>query len=198
MQIAISSLLVISIIGWISPSVSSIASTAKAIGVGLGKTLSVSLVSIIVLVATLVAIANGANAWQLLKDYSPLVGVVLLAWAGLFVSEVLIRRIAYHEVSLQRSYGIYKAVNWVSVSGFLAAVCLGFGLVTSSGLPWLGFLVRFMPIGSIWHEAQLGFALSFFIAALIPVLFGIGRIKRQEAEVLAIENRKNDLANVSF
>jgi len=188
----------VSLIVWISYSIKSAALSLRALGIKISNTVQVIVISALVVAATLVAYTNKVDAWNLLAQYLPIGGVVLLAWAGLFISEVLIRRIAYHEVSLQRGYGIYKAINWVSVFGFLISVTLGFGAITVKDQAWVGYLIQLLPAGSFWQQAQLGLAISFFVSALFPVAFGIRRIKRQEAEVLAIENRKNDLLNVPF
>ena len=37
---------------------------------------------------------------------------------------------------------------------------------------------------------------KFAVGLLLPVFFGIPRVKRQEQEVLAIEARRNDLRDV--
>jgi hypothetical protein len=107
---------------------------------------------------------------------------------------------AYHEVSLQHGYGIYRSINWLSVSGFIVAVMVGLGYV-QSGHPWFswtGYLIKVSGGAAFWNESQLGLGIAFLIGAITPVAFGIGRIKRQEAEMQAIENRRLDLNNVDL
>jgi purine-cytosine permease-like protein len=118
------------------------------------------------------------------------VGVVVLAWAGIFVGDVAIRRIAYHEVSLSRDYGFYKSWNWVNIAGFVIAVAIGLGLVGNVEGPWswLGYISD--------SYLTLGVFIAPLVAFLFPILFGRKRIALQEQEVLKIEARRHDLADV--
>ena len=142
------------------------------------------------------AIAAEATA-QIATWAIPLL-VVVVAWMGVLVSDILLRRIAYHEVSLNRAYGFYKAFNWVNLIGLAAAVAIGLGLVKplGYGLDFAGYLLPL--IGSVESAGamQLGIVVAFFVGALWPVAFGIPRIKRQEVEIAAIESRRGELKDV--
>jgi hypothetical protein len=118
------------------------------------------------------------------------VAVIILAWAGIFAGDVAIRRIAYHEVSLARDYGFYRAWNWTNVGGFILAVVVGLGLVGSAEGPWswMGYLSD--------DYLNVGIYISPMVGFLFPILFGRKRIKLQEQEVLKIESRRNDLVDV--
>jgi purine-cytosine permease-like protein len=126
-------------------------------------------------------------------------GVIVFAWAGVFVADISLRKIAYHEVSLTRDYGFYKAANFTNLSAFVLAVAVGLGFVSStiSGLDWLGYLAR-LAGAEAWADANIGFAIALGLSVLFPILFGRKRIRGQESEVLAIEARKNDLENVEL
>jgi len=121
---------------------------------------------------------------------SDFVAVVVLSWSGIFAGDVAIRRIAYHEVSLAREYGFYKAWNWLNITGFLLAIAVGLGLVSSGEMPWswLGYISD--------SYGNIGIYVSPLVAFLFPILFGRKRIKNQESEVLKIEARRHDLADV--
>lgn len=136
--------------------------------------------------------------WFNLQGYALFLAVPVAAWSGIFVSDVLIRRIAYHEVSLSRSYGFYKAVNITNTAGWLLAVALGWGLLKSDLLEfqWLGYLADLTTNAEFWAQSNFGVVIAFAIGLLLPVAAGIPRIKRQEQEVLAIEARRNDLRDV--
>ena len=122
---------------------------------------------------------------------SSFVAVVILSWAGIFVGDVAIRRIAYHEVSLARDYGFYRAWNWVNIGGFVVAAIVGFGLIGNVEGPWswLGFISD--------DYLTLGIYVAPLTSFLFPILFGRKRIKLQEQEVLKIEARRHDLADVN-
>ena len=141
---------------------------------------------------------GASGFWFNLHGYAVFLAVPVAAWSGIFVADVLIRRIAYHEVSLSRSYGFYKAVNLTNTLGWLAAVALGWGLLKSDLVEfgWLGYLADLTSNSEFWAQSNFGVVIAFAIGLLLPVSAGIPRIKRQEQEVLAIEARRNDLKNV--
>jgi purine-cytosine permease-like protein len=141
---------------------------------------------------------GASGFWFNLHGYAVFLAVPVAAWSGIFVADVLIRRIAYHEVSLSRSYGFYKAVNLTNTLGWLAAVALGWGLLKSDLVEfgWLGYLADLTSNAEFWAQSNFGVVIAFAIGLLLPVSAGIPRIKRQEQEVLAIEARRNDLKNV--
>lgn len=141
---------------------------------------------------------GASGFWFNLHGYAIFLAVPVAAWSGIFVADVLIRRIAYHEVSLSRSYGFYKAVNLTNTLGWLAAVALGWGLLKSDlvEFSWLGYFADLTSNSEFWAQSNFGVVIAFAIGLLLPVSAGIPRIKRQEQEVLAIEARRNDLKNV--
>jgi hypothetical protein len=125
--------------------------------------------------------------------------VAVYAWAGIFGADIALRRIAYHEVSLTRDYGFYKAVNWLNLVAFVASIAIGLGFVSSEdpSFAWLGYIAK--KIGaSDWASSNVGIFISLGFSALFPILFGRKRIAAQEAEVLKIEARKSDLDDVTF
>ena len=141
----------------------------------------------------------GANGfWFNLQGYALFLAVPVAAWSGIFVSDVLIRRIAYHEVSLSRSYGFYKSINLTNTIGWTVAVAIGWGLLKSNLVEfgWLGFLADYSTNAEFWAQSNFGIVISFALGLLLPVAGGIPRIKMQEREVLAIEARRNDLKDV--
>jgi len=158
---------------------------------------------VIALVAIILAVVGlsrlGASGfWLNLNGYALFLAVPVAAWSGIFISDVLIRRIAYHEVSLSRSYGFYKSVNPMNLIGWLVAVAIGFGLLRSQlvEFQWVGYLSNYASNPLFWFQSNFGVVIAFAIGLLLPVLGGIPRIKRQELEVLAIEARRNDLKDV--
>jgi purine-cytosine permease-like protein len=136
--------------------------------------------------------------WFNLHGYALFLAVPVAAWSGIFVSDVLIRRIAYHEVSLSRSYGFYKAINLANTLGWISAVGLGWGLLKSELIEfrWLGYIADLTANAQFWAQSNFGVVIAFATGLLLPVAAGIPRIKSQEKEVLAIEARRNDLKDV--
>jgi hypothetical protein len=141
---------------------------------------------------------GASGIWYNLSGYALVVGIPVAAWSGIFVADILIRRIAYHEISLSRSYGFYKTFNFSNLIGWLLSSAVGLGLV-KSGLPeftWTGYLIKYVGKEEFWVNTSVAVIASFALALLFPVILGIPRIKRQEQEVLAIEARRDDLKDV--
>lgn len=174
--------------------------TAHSINIKIRPVVMQPLLGLVVLAAAVLASLHlGSDGfWFNFAGYSLTLAVPIGAWAGVFVSDVLIRRIAYHEVSLTRSYGFYKSFNWINLSGWLVAVIIGFGLIQASPKEffWQGYLVDLSANPGFWVASSFGVVIAFAIGLLLPVIAGIPRIKKQEAEVLSIEARKNDLKDI--
>ncbi|MFM6971352.1 MAG: purine-cytosine permease family protein [Rhodoluna sp.] len=141
---------------------------------------------------------GASGIWYNLSGYALVIGIPVAAWSGIFVADILIRRIAYHEISLSRSYGFYKTFNVANLIGWLVASAAGLGLIKSE-LPeftWTGYLIQYVGREEFWVNTSVALVASFALALLFPVALGIPRIKRQEQEVLAIEARRDDLKDV--
>ena len=169
-----------------------------SLGAKLKPGLAQPIIGFISLAAAVAGIYYLDNVWAVLADYAKFVAVPVAAWSGIFISDILIRRIAYHEISLSRGYGFYKPVNVVNLSGWVIATAAGWGLtyVEQPGLAWTGYLADLLVNQSFWATTSFGIVISFAFASLLPVVFGIPRIKLQEQEVLAIEARRDDLKNI--
>ncbi len=171
------------------------------------KTLSIQIKPVIlhpVLAVIAITVAVGAagrlansDLWFNLGGYLLVLAVPAAAWSGIFACDILIRRIAYHEVSLSRSYGFYKPVNWINVTGWLVITAIGWGLSVSNltEFAWLGYLVSDSSAG-FWQQSNFAVVVAFAAGLLMPALLGVPRIKKQEAEVLSLEARRNDLRDI--
>ena len=187
----------LTLIMWISMALYSANLSFQALGLKLTAAQGAGIVAVF---ATLVAgfgfkIWQVGGVWQNLASLATFVGVPVAAWAGVFIADVLLRRIAYHEVSLSRSYGFYKANNWVNMLGWVLAVAVGSSMVVVKlfGLTLTGWFVV-APAGSV--QANLGLLVAGLIGFAFPILFGRKRIREQEREVLATEARRRDLADI--
>ena len=169
-----------------------------SIGAKLKPVLAQPILGLISATAALAGVVLSPELLILIRDYALLIGVPVAAWSGIFVSDILIRRIAYHEISLSRAYGFYKSVNWVNLSAWVVGSVLGYGLIYSEqiGFGWTGYLADLMVNQEFWATTSFGLIIAFAFGSLIPVVSGIPRIKRQEAEVLAIESRRDDLKDI--
>jgi hypothetical protein len=191
---------IISIIVWFAAWAYSTSVSLSAISVRIRPVFSQPILVLVTLALVYsVATFSTADFNEIFDAVIAICGVLVFAWAGIFVADISIRKIAYHEVSLTRDYGFYKSLNAVNLIAFIVAVGLGLGFVNStiSGLEWLGYLGNLVAATS-WSDANVGVLISLGFSVLFPLLFGRKRIRAQEAEVLAIEARKRDLEHVEL
>lgn len=169
-----------------------------SLGLKLKPAVAQPVIGLLVLALAGLGIYFIADVWKFTGDYAHIAAIPVAAWAGIFISDILIRRIAYHEISLSRGYGFYKSVNWVNLAGWLVATAAGFGFtyVDQAGFGWTGFIADQLVNQDFWKTTSFGIVIAFAFASLLPVALGIPRIKRQEAEVLAIEARRDDLKDI--
>ena len=177
----------------------SISHSLRTLGVVVKPVVLHPIIAIFVIGFAILAAGRLSNTdlWHNLGGYILVIAVPAAAWAGIFTCDILIRRIAYHEVSLSRSYGFYKPANWINLVGWVVASAIGWGF-TVSKLPefsWLGFFTT-ESSENFWQLSNFGIVVSLAIGLLLPALLGIPRIKRQEAEVLSLEARRNDLKDI--
>jgi hypothetical protein len=190
----------LSLIIWSAAWMYSTSVSLSAISIRIRPAVSQPVLFVLVLaLAFAVSSLSSAPFAEILHSTIALSGVIIFAWAGVFVADISLRKIAYHEVSLTRDYGFYKAANFTNLGAFVLAVAVGLGFVSSTilGLDWLGYLARLVG-AEAWADANIGFAIALGLSVLFPILFGRKRIRGQESEVLAIEARKNDLENVEL
>lgn len=187
----------LTLVMWISMALYSANLSFQALSLRLSAAQGAGLVALIAIVAAGFGFSWWLNGgvWQNLAGLATFFGVPVAAWSGVFIADVLLRRIAYHEVSLSRSYGFYKANNWINLVGWLLAVGIGSSMVVVKffGLTLSGLLVV-APAGSL--QANLGLFVAGLIGLIFPLAFGRKRIREQEREVLATEARRRDLADI--
>jgi purine-cytosine permease-like protein len=121
--------------------------------------------------------------------------VVAAAWAGILISDALVRSRGYHEVSLTREYGFYGKANPANLIGFSLAIALGLGYL--DGGPqltfWAGYLGDLTPEIYSLVGSNIGIAMAFGLAILFPVIFGIPRIRKQEKNLSELDQRRQEL-----
>ena len=158
------------------------------------------LLSVLAVLAALILFAMQPENVTL--DY--LVNVFLLlsaissGWIGMFVTDVALRRIAYHELSLSRSYGFYKRFSVVSILSWMLSVAAGLALmpIHLNGFNFTGFGDELLGLERNITAAPIGFVLTLLVGVLLTLAARIPEIRKQEREVLAVEARRDQLNNI--
>jgi len=158
------------------------------------------LLSVLAVLAALILFAMQPENVTL--DY--LVNVFLLlaaisaGWIGMIVTDVALRRIAYHELSLSRSYGFYKRFSIISILSWLVTVAAGLALmpIHLNGFNFTGFGDELLGLDRNITAAPIGFVLTLLVGVLLTFAARIPEIRKQEREVLAVEARRDQLNNI--
>ena len=159
-----------------------------------------TLLSFVSVVALLVLFAQQPDSQRLeyLVNVFVFVSALLAGWMGMFVADVSLRRIAYHELSLNRSYGFYKKFNWLSIVIWFASIAVAIALVPVNllGFSFFGFALPLVGLEASLGSAAIGLAITVLFSALVTVAARIPQIRKQEREVLAVESRREQLNDI--
>ncbi len=119
-------------------------------------------------------------------------------WIGIFAADVSIRRQAYHELSLSRSYGVYKKFNILSLIIWMFSLAAAVALIPVNliGFDFMGFALPLLGFEANIASAALGFAATVLLSMLFTFAIRIPQIKKQEREVLALEARREQLNDI--
>ena len=161
---------------------------------------SAVLISCILTISVLVLFAQQPRTQEVeyLSNVFVVMGALTAGWIGIFAADVAIRRQAYHELSLSRSYGLYKKFNilalitWVLTLVFAIAVMP----VNLLGFDFMGFLVPMVGLEASLGTAAVGFVASVVLGMVLTLAIRIPQIKKQEREVLALESRREQLNDI--
>jgi len=125
-----------------------------------------------------------------LSGLAPLLAALSLGSTVPYLTEVLMRRGVFHEVSLQRGYAFYRRFGIAALLGYVAVAVLGL-LVSPLGLLGSGSLGFYITplVGPATSVLYL-----LLIAVIWTVLTSSIRIKHQQNEVSALERRRNEIA----
>ena len=125
-------------------------------------------------------------AWSSWLAVSQLLFVGVSAVVGMQVADSLLRRGAYHESSLLRSYGFYGSFSVFALIGFVAATAAGLAVSAPNALAdWLGFSGWVTPFSPL---------VAFAFGLVWQLATGFARVKKQQSDVAEVELRKAALS----
>ena len=133
-----------------------------------------------------------------LSNLFVLVAAGSAGWIGIFAADVAIRRQAYHELSLSRSYGLYKKFNVLALITWVLTLALAVALipVTLFGFDFMGFALPYLGLEANIGSAAIGFLATLTFGMLITFAIRIPQIRKQEREVLELEARRDQLNDI--
>ena len=158
---------------------------------------------VLTLVATVLLLALFAQQPEsqqvtYLSNLFVLVAAGSAGWIGIFAADVAIRRQAYHELSLSRSYGLYKKFNILALITWVLTLALAVALipVTLFGFDFMGFALPYLGLEANIGSAAIGFLATLTFGMLITFAIRIPQIRKQEREVLELEARRDQLNDI--
>jgi purine-cytosine permease-like protein len=156
--------------------------------------------TVVVTVLLLALFAQQPESQQVtyLSNLFVLVAAGSAGWIGIFAADVAIRRQAYHELSLSRSYGLYKKFNVLALITWVLTLALAVALipVTLFGFDFMGFALPYLGLEANIGSAAIGFLATLTFGMLITFAIRIPQIRKQEREVLELEARRDQLNDI--
>lgn len=143
------------------------------------------------IVCTLIGAATYLVGLYLVSIPLLLTMVAVPAASAIFatLADQVARRAKMHEVSLVRGYGFYGRVSAINMVGFVISTLVGLALLP--GFSWSSQTEAFAFMGAITAPVTAG-----LVSFLYTVTISRIRVERQEAEVMKVERRKNELAGI--
>ncbi len=144
-----------------------------------------------------------SNFITIFEAFLIILGVPMAAWCGVFLADLLLRRLPYHESSLFTGRGVYGSFRLSAVLFLVLGTWVGWGLVidtTGAGkhLGWLGYFLDGFHVhlggfdhtwidlggtGGAWAYANLGVPVALAIGFVGYLVFGFTGVRRQERRI---------------
>ncbi|MFZ4117883.1 MAG: cytosine permease [Rhodoluna sp.] len=160
-----------------------------------------TLITFVLTFALLVLFAQQPRTQEVeyLTNVFVLVASLSAGWIGIMAADVSIRRQAYHELSLSRSYGLYKKFNVLSLIIWIITLVAAVALIPVNllGFGFMGFASSMVLVGISGIAASaIGFVFTVLAGMVLTYVIRIPQIKKQEREVLALESRREQLNDI--
>ena len=156
--------------------------------------------SVVATVVLLALFAQQPESQQVtyLSNVFIFVAAVSAGWIGIFAADVAIRRQAYHELSLSRSYGLYKKFNILALITWMLTIALSVALIPVNlyGFDFMGFALPYIGLEANIGSAAIGFLATVTFGMLFTFALRIPQIRKQEREVLELEARRDQLNDI--
>jgi purine-cytosine permease-like protein len=135
---------------------------------------------------------------EYLANVFVVVAALTAGWVGIFAADVAIRRQAYHELSLSRSYGLYKKFNILALVTWVLTLLFAVAVIPVNllGFDFMGFLVPMIGFEPSLGTAAVGFGATTLLGMMLTFAVRVPQIRKQEREVVALESRRDQLSDI--
>jgi len=159
--------------------------TLITIGLPVKRHIAATIDGLVMLIGTIYIVWVADNFFSPFQGFLITLGVPIATWSAIFVTDVLLRKLAYNEEDLYKMGGRYGTWNKRSLALMAFGSFVGWGFVTNtfaSWLSWQGYLL--FVIGGkegSWAYANVGVLLALAIGGVGHYLFARKEISAQEA-----------------
>lgn len=180
---------IVAILGIVGGAVLDIYSSGLSLlsaGIKIPRYLAAGVDGVIMLIGTIYIVFISSNFLYQFEGFLITVGVLIAAWCGVFLGDLLLRSSNYAEGDLFDLRGRYGDVRWIAVITTIASSVIGWGLVTNSAASWLtwqGYFLQTFGLGGktgAWAYANLGVLVALVLSFLVTILTSRGVVARQE------------------
>jgi NCS1 family nucleobase:cation symporter-1 len=132
-----------------------------------------------------IVFVSGSFLYQF-EGFLTTVGVLIAAWCGVFLGDLLLRRQNYSDAELFTGSGRYGDVRLSPLLITVVTSCIGWGLVTNSSASWLtwqGYLLGPLGLGGKtgpWAYANLGVLAALVLSFAATLLLDRASVTEQE------------------
>jgi len=142
---------------------------------------------VIMMIGTVYIVFVSGNFIYQFEGFLITVGVLIAAWCGVFLADLLLRRRDYSDVDLYSPSGRYGDVRLVPIFTIVVTSFIGWGLVTNTyanWLTWQGYLLKPLGLGGktgAWAYANLGVLATLVLSFIATLLFDRKTVVDQES-----------------
>jgi purine-cytosine permease-like protein len=147
---------------------------------------------VIMVAGTIYIVFAAQNFLGQFEGFLITVGVLIAAWCGVFLADLLLRRKDYSDADLFATTGRYGDVRAMPIATIIVSSFIGWGLVTNAAASWLtwqGYLLKPFGLGGksgAWAYANLGVLAALLLSFLATLVFERKSVVAQEQELITI------------
>jgi purine-cytosine permease-like protein len=142
---------------------------------------------VIMIIGTVYIVFVSGNFIYQFEGFLITVGVLIAAWCGVFLADLLLRKRDYSDVDLYATKGRYGDVRAVPILTIVVTSFIGWGLVTNTYATWLtwqGYLLKPLGLGGktgAWAYANLGVLVTLVLSFVVTLLLDRKSVVDQES-----------------
>jgi purine-cytosine permease-like protein len=181
---------IVAILGLVGGAVLDIYSSGLSLlaaGIKIPRFAAAGVDGVIMIIGTVYIVFVSGNFIYQFEGFLITVGVLIAAWCGVFLGDLILRKKDYSDADLFNSAGRYGDIRLVPIVTIVVTSFIGWGLVTNtyaSWLTWQGYLLKPFGLGGksgAWAYANLGVLVALVLSFLITVLLTRSEVVREES-----------------